>query len=113
MKTTGVTRKLDELGRVVIPKELRNTLGIKAKSPVEIFVEGEYIVLQKYQPSGICTFTGKVSTRNISLANSKITLSPEGAKQLLAELEQYLETVSEEEESIVGSKIKSTSKERD
>lgn len=47
MKATGVTRKVDELGRVVIPKELRNTLGIKEKSPLEIFVEGEDIVLQK------------------------------------------------------------------
>ncbi|TKI93876.1 AbrB/MazE/SpoVT family DNA-binding domain-containing protein, partial [Bacillus cereus] len=41
MKATGVTRKVDELGRIVIPKELRNTLGIKEKSPLEIFVEGE------------------------------------------------------------------------
>ncbi|WP_153009314.1 AbrB/MazE/SpoVT family DNA-binding domain-containing protein, partial [Bacillus mycoides] len=38
MKATGVTRKVDDLGRVVIPKELRNTLGIKEKSPLEIFV---------------------------------------------------------------------------
>ncbi|MBY0015189.1 FAD-binding protein [Bacillus cereus] len=41
----GVTRKVDELGRVVILKELRNTLGIKEKSPLDIFVEGEDIVL--------------------------------------------------------------------
>ncbi|PFL11755.1 AbrB family transcriptional regulator, partial [Bacillus cereus] len=53
MKATGVTRKVDDLGRVVIPKELRNTLGIKEKSPLEIFVDGEDIVLQKYQPGGV------------------------------------------------------------
>ncbi|HDR7951154.1 TPA: AbrB/MazE/SpoVT family DNA-binding domain-containing protein [Bacillus toyonensis] len=90
MKATGVTRKVDELGRVVIPKELRNTLVIKEKSPLEIFVEGEDIVLQKYQPGGVCALTGEVSTHNRALANGKITLSPEGAELLLKELEQYL-----------------------
>ncbi|EEL40306.1 MULTISPECIES: AbrB/MazE/SpoVT family DNA-binding domain-containing protein [Bacillus] len=90
MKATGVTRKVDDLGRVVIPKELRNTLGIKEKAPLEIFVEGEDIVLQKYQPGGVCALTGEVSNRNISLANGKITLSPEGAELLIKEVEQYL-----------------------
>ncbi|MEK4893872.1 AbrB/MazE/SpoVT family DNA-binding domain-containing protein [Bacillus sp. FSL M7-0996] len=90
MKATGVTRKVDDLGRVVIPKELRNTLGIKEKSPLEIFVEGEDIVLQKYQPGGFCALTGEVSNRNISLANGKIALSPEGAELLIKEIEQYL-----------------------
>ncbi|MCU5599820.1 AbrB/MazE/SpoVT family DNA-binding domain-containing protein [Bacillus wiedmannii] len=90
MKATGVTRKVDGLGRVVIPMELRNTLGIKEKSPLEIFVEGEDIVLQKYQPGRVCALTGEVSTRNIALANGKITLSPEGAELLLKEVEQYL-----------------------
>ncbi|MCU0097571.1 AbrB/MazE/SpoVT family DNA-binding domain-containing protein [Bacillus sp. OR9] len=90
MKATGMTRKVDELGRVVIPKELRNTLGIREKSPLEIFVEGEDIVLQKYQPGGVCALTGDVSNRNIALANGKITLSPEGAGLLMKEIEQYL-----------------------
>ncbi|MFE7376649.1 AbrB/MazE/SpoVT family DNA-binding domain-containing protein [Bacillus cereus] len=90
MKATGVTRKVDELGRIVIPKELRNTLGIKEKSPLEIFVEGEDIILQKYQPGHVCALTGEVSNRNIALVNGKITLSPEGAELLLKELEQYL-----------------------
>ncbi|MBC2683832.1 AbrB family transcriptional regulator [Bacillus toyonensis] len=90
MKATGVTRKVDDLGRVVIPKELRNTLGIKEKAPLEIFVEGEDIVLQKYQPGGVCALTGDVSNRNISVANGKITLSPEGAELLIKEVEQYL-----------------------
>ncbi|WP_100618175.1 AbrB/MazE/SpoVT family DNA-binding domain-containing protein [Bacillus cereus] len=90
MKATGVTRKVDELGRVVIPKELRNTLGIKEKSPLEIFVEGEDIVLQKYQLGGVCSLTGEVSNRNITLANGKVTLSPEGTQLLIKEIEQYL-----------------------
>ncbi|MBZ4223551.1 AbrB/MazE/SpoVT family DNA-binding domain-containing protein [Bacillus wiedmannii] len=90
MKATGMTRKVDELGRVVLPKELRNTLGIKEKSPLEIFVEGEDIILQKYQPGGVCALTGEVSNCNMSLANGKISLSPEGAELLLKEIEQYL-----------------------
>ncbi|MCP1124154.1 AbrB/MazE/SpoVT family DNA-binding domain-containing protein [Bacillus sp. 3103sda1] len=89
MKSTGITRKVDELGRVVIPKELRDTLGIKEKSPLEIFVDGEKIVLQKYQAGGDCVITGEVSERNMSLANGKITISPEGAEYLVKELQQY------------------------
>ncbi|KEK21919.1 AbrB/MazE/SpoVT family DNA-binding domain-containing protein [Bacillus gaemokensis] len=90
MKSTGINRKVDELGRVVIPKELRDTLGIKEKSPLEIFVEGETIILQKYEPDGVCVVTGEVSNCNRSLANGKITLSPECAELLINELQQYL-----------------------
>ena len=56
MKSTGIVRKVDELGRVVIPIELRNNLGIKEKDPIEIFVDGSSIVLKKYQPN--CVFCG-------------------------------------------------------
>ncbi len=90
MKSTGVTRKIDELGRIVIPMELRRTLGIKEKDPMEIFVEGENIILKKYEPGGVCVITGEVSNQNMSLAKGKITISPEGAKILMQELEQYL-----------------------
>jgi AbrB family looped-hinge helix DNA binding protein len=90
MKSTGMNRKVDELGRVVIPKELRTTLGMKEKSPLEIFVEGENIVLQKYQPGGVCAITEEISEDNISLASGKITLSPEGAKVLIKKIQQYI-----------------------
>lgn len=50
MKATGVVRHIDNLGRVVIPKELRNTRGIKDGDPIEIFVDGDCIVLRKYEP---------------------------------------------------------------
>ncbi|WIY59018.1 AbrB/MazE/SpoVT family DNA-binding domain-containing protein [Bacillus arachidis] len=90
MKSTGVTRKLDQLGRIVIPMELRKTLGIIEKDPMEIFVEDDKIVLQKYQSHQACIITGDVSKRNFSLANGKIVLSPEGAELLIKELQQYL-----------------------
>ena len=54
MKSTGVVRKVDELGRIVLPKELRTILGINVKDSIEIFTDGDKIVLQKYQPC--CTF---------------------------------------------------------
>ncbi|AFQ19540.1 AbrB/MazE/SpoVT family DNA-binding domain-containing protein [Bacillus thuringiensis] len=90
MKSTGVTRKIDELGRIVLPKELRRTLGIGEKEPLEIFVEGEKIILQKYKSYDACAITGDISEKNMSLANGQIILSPEGAELLIKEIQQYL-----------------------
>ncbi len=56
LKSTGIVRKVDELGRVVIPIELRRNLGIKIKDALEIYVDGEKIVLKKYEPA--CIFCG-------------------------------------------------------
>ena len=50
MKTTGIVRRVDELGRIVIPIGLRQTHEMEAKQQLEIFVEGEYIILGKYSP---------------------------------------------------------------
>ncbi|EEM93141.1 AbrB/MazE/SpoVT family DNA-binding domain-containing protein [Bacillus thuringiensis] len=90
MKSTGMTRKVDELGRVVLPIELRRTLGIVEKDPIEIFVEDDKIILQKYQPQQACMITSNISDNNISLGNGKIILSPEGAEMIIQELQQYL-----------------------
>lgn len=54
MKSTGIVRKIDELGRVVIPKELRKVLSIEEKDGLEIFTESDKIILRKYVPG--CTF---------------------------------------------------------
>ena len=56
MKATGIVRKVDELGRIVLPIELRRTLNIHHEDPIEIFVDGEYIMLKKYEPA--CIFCG-------------------------------------------------------
>ncbi|MDD5987743.1 MAG: AbrB/MazE/SpoVT family DNA-binding domain-containing protein [Eubacteriales bacterium] len=56
MKATGIVRKVDELGRIVLPIELRRTLNIKIKDPIAIFVEDDAIVLKKYEPA--CIFCG-------------------------------------------------------
>ena len=56
MKSTGIVRKVDELGRIVLPIELRRTMGIEVKDALEIYVDGDHIVLKKYEPS--CVFCG-------------------------------------------------------
>ncbi|MCM3272595.1 AbrB/MazE/SpoVT family DNA-binding domain-containing protein [Paenibacillus elgii] len=62
MKATGIVRKVDELGRVVLPVELRRTLNIGEKDALEIFVDSERIILKKYEPACIfCSSAEKVS----------------------------------------------------
>lgn len=56
MKATGIVRPVDPLGRVVIPVELRRTLNIKTDDSLEVFVDGDYIMLKKYEPA--CIFCG-------------------------------------------------------
>ncbi|MGI5912672.1 MAG: AbrB/MazE/SpoVT family DNA-binding domain-containing protein [Syntrophomonadaceae bacterium] len=56
MKSTGVVRKVDELGRIVIPIELRRTMCIEEKDALEIYVDAEKIILRKYEPA--CIFCG-------------------------------------------------------
>lgn len=56
MKSTGIVRKVDELGRIVLPIELRRTLDINEKDSLEIYVEGSSIILKKYEPA--CIFCG-------------------------------------------------------
>lgn len=56
MKSTGIVRKVDELGRIVIPMELRRTLGIQIKDALEIYTDGDKIVLAKYEPD--CSLCG-------------------------------------------------------
>lgn len=61
MKATGIVRNIDDLGRIVLPMELRRTLGINIKDPMEIFVEGDSIIIKKHQPN--CIFCG--SEKNV------------------------------------------------
>ncbi|MBC9783515.1 AbrB/MazE/SpoVT family DNA-binding domain-containing protein [Heliobacterium chlorum] len=68
MKSTGIVRKVDELGRVVIPIELRRTMGIEEKDPLEIYVNEHQIILQKYEPA--CVFCG--NAKNVQNFRGKI-----------------------------------------
>jgi transcriptional pleiotropic regulator of transition state genes len=77
MKSTGIVRKVDELGRIVLPIELRRTLGISEKDPLEIYVEGNQIILKKYESA--CIFCN--STKNIAHFKTK-NLCAECLRQL-------------------------------
>ena len=62
MKSTGIVRKIDDLGRIVLPRELRKILEINERDSIEIFVDGSFIMLQKYEPS--CIFCGNAENVN-------------------------------------------------
>lgn len=67
MKSTGIIRRIDDLGRIVLPIELRRLFNINKEDPIEIFVSDEYIMLKKYQSS--CLFCG--STENVTSVKDK------------------------------------------
>ena len=67
MKSTGIVRKVDELGRIVLPIELRRTLDIAERDALEIYVEGSTVVLKKYRPT--CIFCD--SSKDISIFHGK------------------------------------------
>jgi len=67
MKSTGMVRKIDPLGRLVIPIEVRRVLGLKENEPVEMFVSGKQVIVQKYEAS--CITCG--STENIIKFNER------------------------------------------
>jgi len=68
MKSTGIIRKVDELGRVVIPIEIRNKLDIAEKDPIEIYVDGSSVILKKFVPN--CLFCG--SSKKLVEYNGKM-----------------------------------------
>ena len=75
MKTTGIVRQMDSLGRIVLPIELRRTLDIAQKDSLEIYVEGNQIILKKYEPTCIFCCSGFIRTR-ISGTSSVTNTSP-------------------------------------
>ena len=60
MKSTGIVRGIDALGRIVLPKELRTSMRLDTDTKLEIFVDGDTIVLKKHRPTGSCDFCGEV-----------------------------------------------------
>ncbi|RBP62082.1 transcriptional pleiotropic regulator of transition state genes [Alkalibaculum bacchi] len=77
MKSTGIVRKVDELGRIVIPIELRRTLDIDIKDSLEIYVDGNFVLLKKYEPA--CIFCG--NAKDITNFKSK-NICPDCLEQL-------------------------------
>ena len=77
MKSTGIIRKVDELGRVVITIELRNKFGIAERDPIEIYVDGSSIILKKFEPN--CIFCG--NTKELKVYKDKL-VCPKCAEQI-------------------------------
>ena len=73
MKSTGIIRRMDELGRVVVPIEIRNQFNIAEKDPIEIYVEGEKIVLKYYYVHT----SGKVIEKHIDVISGQILANAE------------------------------------
>ena len=77
MKSTGIVRKVDELGRIVLPIEMRRTLDIEEKDALEMYVEGSSVILKKYKPS--CIFCD--TTKDIVVFKGK-NICPKCLKEL-------------------------------
>ena len=72
MKSTGIVRGIDALGRIVLPKELRTSMKLETDAKLEIFVDGDAIVLKKYRPKGSCDFCGTVDEQAAQFAGYRI-----------------------------------------
>lgn len=86
MRSTGIVRKVDQLGRIVTPIELRRSMGISEGDPMEIFVEDDRIILRKYKTEKMCAITGEILEENFEYVKG-LHLSPKGAAILLEELQ--------------------------
>lgn len=85
MKSTVIVKKIDPIGRITIPSELRRAIDVEVKDPVELYTEKDVIILKKYEPDYTCIITGEESEKNFKLSDDVI-LSPKGARILLEEI---------------------------
>ncbi len=85
IKSTGIIRKVDPLGRIVLPVELRNKLGVKEKDPIEILVDGSSVILRKYNPN--CIFCG--NSKDLYEYNDKLIC--EKCKSKISELKKSIQ----------------------
>ena len=115
MKATGIVRRMDDLGRIVIPKEIRRTLKIRESDPIEIFTDREgQIVLRKYSPIGEMSTFAKQYAESLAKASGHVALITDkdvviaaagGGKQLLGkEVSRQLEEKMQNRETVCTNK---------
>ena len=115
MKATGIVRRIDDLGRIVIPKEIRRTLHIRESDPIEIFTDREgQIVLRKYSPIGEMSTFAKQYAESLAKASGHVALITDrdlviaaagGGKALLGkEVSRALEDKMQNRESVCAGK---------
>ena len=86
MKATGIVRRVDVLGRVVVPKEIRKILSIDEGDPIEIFTEKDSIVLKKYSPlsnmdgllEDVCKALLRITGKNVIITDKNVVLAVSG-----------------------------------
>lgn len=88
MNTTGMVRTVDNMGRIVLPKEMRDVLSIESGTPMEILVSGENLVLRKYRPSGGCALCGRLSEEMVTLHGKPVCRDCRRALAALDKAEQ-------------------------
>ncbi len=88
---SGIVRKIDELGRVVLPNEIRKTFKLQTNESLEIFIDEKRIILRKYCSDKACMITGVIDDKNFIFENGKFVLSKEGANILIKELHKYVD----------------------
>lgn len=91
MKGLSTLRKIDALGRIVLPIELRKGMDIAQGDSVEILLEDDHIEIKKYEEYNKCVITGKITPQNRRYANNMV-LSPLGAKILFNEIKDKQKT---------------------
>ncbi len=114
MKATGIVRRIDELGRIVIPKEIRRTYRIKEGDSLEVFIsDGGEIILKKYSPFEELSDFAKIycesvwqNTGNIiAMADTERYIACSGRKDIIGKnIEPELEDIMEEREKLVAGK---------
>lgn len=103
MKATGIIRKIDELGRVVIPKEIRRSISLREGDNLEILVENDFILLKKYQPMGKLNYLARTYAKTLSdmtgfsvcISNTEKIIAVSGAKKEKYEEENISKNVLE------------------
>ncbi len=105
MKATGIVRRIDELGRVVIPKEIRRTLRIKEGDPLEIFTDRDELMLKKYSPIATLEKFSKATARSLNDLSGKLAVicDTDGVLHAYGEGKKDLDgkTLSEDMEKIL------------
>ncbi|WP_421535980.1 AbrB/MazE/SpoVT family DNA-binding domain-containing protein [Priestia sp. D3YE.R1] len=91
MKGLSTLRKIDAVGRIVIPIELRKLLDIGKEDEVEVLLEDDHIEIKKYKEFNECLITGEITPQNRRYANN-LVLSPSGAKILFNEIKDKQKT---------------------
>ena len=113
MKATGIVRRIDDLGRIVIPKEIRRTLHIRESDPLEIFREGQ-VILKKYSPIGEMTTFARQYAESLAQVSGHTALIADrdqfiavagGSKQLLNKaVSRQLEEKIHNRETVIAAK---------